>query len=54
MSEQYEVKMTLIVNAETKGEALRIIQKELGKYVEVELSTNAESDLFAELGVAYD
>lgn len=51
---EYDLKLTITVTADSKTHAMEIVRKELGHVVDVELSASAESDLFAELGVAYD
>jgi hypothetical protein len=50
----YDISVTFVVQSDNKIHAMEILKEKLSDLLEVELSPSVETDLFAELGVAYD
>jgi hypothetical protein len=51
---EYEVKLTLTVNADSKIEVSDIIGELIDDWGDIQYSAQVDNDLFEELGVRYD
>ena len=51
---EYEVKLTLTMNAKDKVEVADIISEMIDEWGDIQYSAQVDNDLFEELGVRYD